>query len=88
VTLNGSASNDPDGNIVQYEWAFASKPVNSRTSLANPTGAVSSFIADFEGSYEVQLRVSDSVESSAPDTIRITAERDSSETGEDGGGDL
>jgi hypothetical protein len=88
VTLNGSASNDPDGNIVQYEWAFVSKPVNSRTSLADPTGATSSFTADFEGSYEVQLRVYDSVEISAPDTIRITAERDSSETGEDGGGDL
>lgn len=87
VILNGSASNDPDsdGNIVQYEWAFVSKPVNSQTSLINPTDAVASFVADFEGSYEVHLRVYDSIESSAPDTIRITAERGGSESDEGGG---
>jgi hypothetical protein len=88
VTLNGSASNDLDGTIGRYEWAFVSKPVRSQASLADPAAAVSSFIADFEGSYEVQLRVYDLVESSAPDTVRITAERDEGVSGEGGDGGL
>jgi hypothetical protein len=88
VTLNGSASNDLDGTIGRYEWAFVSKPVRSQASLADPAAAVSSFIADFEGSYEVQLRVYDLVESSAPDTVRITAERDEGVSSEGGDGGL
>lgn len=87
VTLNGSASNDPDGNVVRYEWAFISQPINSQTALANATGAVASFEAHFEGTYEIQLRVYDSFEGSAPDTIRITATREDDMSGEGGGDD-
>ena len=67
---------------------FISKPANSQAALTNPTGAVSSFEANIEGTYEIQLRVYDSFESSAPDTIRITAESDNGETGEGGDGSL
>lgn len=88
VTLNGSASSDPDGTVMRYEWEFISKPINSQAALENPTGAVSSFVANFKGTYEIQLRVYDSFEGSAPDTIRITAESGHGETGEGGDGSL
>lgn len=73
VTLDGSKSADPDGNVLIYSWSFISVPSGSTAQL--PSGPVDapSFTADKEGSYVVRLIVSDGKLSSEPDEVVITA---------------
>ena len=68
VTLNGSASTDPNGNPLTYSWTFLSKPAGSAAVLANPTSVTPSFTVDRSGDYVVQLIVNDGAMNSAPDT--------------------
>jgi hypothetical protein len=61
VTLDGSASSDPDGNLpLTYAWSFASKPEGSTAAINNPTLVNPTFTLDKEGAYVVQLQVKDS----------------------------
>lgn len=64
VTLDGSGSSDPDGNLpLQYQWSFApsGKPEGSSAALSDPASMTPSFVADKEGTYVVQLVVRDSL---------------------------
>ena len=59
VTLNGSASNDADGDPLTYLWTLTSRPVGSSAALANPTSVTPTFVADRAGSYTARLIVND-----------------------------
>ncbi|MCL4502161.1 MAG: PKD domain-containing protein [Deltaproteobacteria bacterium] len=75
VTLNGSLSSDPDGDTITYLWSFTSKPVGSTAVLNNPTAVNPSFTADKDGSYVVQLIVTDSHgAASTPATVTISTQ--------------
>jgi hypothetical protein len=72
VPLDGSASSDPDGSPVTFEWALTARPAGSNAVLQNPSSPAPWFIADRNGLYVVQLIVNDGALSSEPDTIVIS----------------
>ena len=75
VTLNGSASTDPDGDSLRYRWSFISRPRGSRAQLDLRRVVAPTFVADLVGTYELQLIVDDRIISSAPDTVIVTTEK-------------
>ena len=75
VTLNGSASFDPDGNTLAFSWRFLSVPsASARTSadIVNPASSAPSFTPDVDGNYELELTVTDGTLSDT-DRVVITA---------------
>src|SRR4029453_928122 len=74
VTLNGSASSDPDGNPLTFTWSFASKPAASLAALSSSTAVMPTFLMDVGGTYELRLVVNDGSADSVPDTVLISTE--------------
>ena len=72
VTLNGSGSSDPDGDLISYSWAFTSAPPGSTATLNNPTLLKPSFTVDKAGTYVISLTVNDGKLSSPIDTVTIS----------------
>ncbi len=73
VTLNGSASTDPEGDPLTFQWSLASKPTGSAAAISDAAAVTPQIVADLDGDYVVQLVVSDGVSTSVPDTVVITA---------------
>ena len=59
VLLNGSASNDPDGRIIAWQWANISGPSSFNIGNANSVQAKATHLA--EGVYQFELTVTDSL---------------------------
>jgi hypothetical protein len=76
VRLDGSGSYDPGGEPLSYAWSFRILPSGSSASISNPASVSPSFVADLEGTFEVNLVVSDSTSSSEADTTMIVAVTD------------
>ena len=82
VTLNGSGSYDPDGDPMNYHWAFDAVPTGSALMesdapflVNDERDAVTSFTADIEGTYVVSLIVSDALgATSEPDRMTVTVQ--------------
>src|SRR5664279_3960648 len=69
ITLDGSASRDPDGNIIRYEWTKLSGPDSFKIVNAS---AVRTIVKNLKwGTYRFQLQVTDSNNLSAKDTVLI-----------------
>ena len=71
VKLDGSASSDPAGRSLSYNWAQTSRPVASSASLSNASAAQPSFVADVPGPFTFTLTVNDGHASSAPATVTV-----------------
>jgi hypothetical protein len=73
ITFNASASYDPDGTIVQYEWDWESDGVYDHIA---PAPIVVSHTYSADGEYTVTLRVTDNdgLTDTASDTKTITPE--------------
>ncbi|MFW5828758.1 MAG: PKD domain-containing protein, partial [Planctomycetota bacterium] len=72
VTLDGSGSSDPDGDLLSYDWVQTAGPSVSLddTSLAQPR-----FTAADAGSYTFELTVSDGT-ASASDQVQVSVDAD------------
>lgn len=76
VTLDGSGSEDADGDSLQYRWRFIqNRPRGSSAELSSTDGAETTFVADSAygtGRYNVELCVFDGTSRNCTDT-RIEA---------------
>ena len=74
VTLDGSASADPDKNYpLGYAWTITATPAGSAAALSNPAVVNPSFTADLPGNYVIKPVVTDSSGFvSAPDSVTIS----------------
>ena len=72
VQLDGSGSSDPDGDSITYKWTLT-RPGASAAALSDDSTAEPTFVADMEGTYEVELEVNDG-DLSDFDTVIITAQ--------------
>jgi hypothetical protein len=74
VTLDGSASFDPDENYpLTYHWNIKSKPSGSFVALSDATIMNPTFLTDSFGDYVIDLIVADSSgQSSAPNEVMIS----------------
>ena len=76
IQLDGSASNDPNGDELEYLWAVQSKPTGSSADNESfsDVGAESPvFYPDVAGDYILSLAVFDGAEWSIPDLMNISA---------------
>ncbi len=71
VTLDGSASSDPDGQSLSFGWTVASLPAGSAAMLSDRAAVRPTFTPDREGSYVFRLIVNDGAAASAPSTVTI-----------------
>ena len=70
--LDGSNSSDPNGDPITYSWVLTSKPAGSTATLSGADTATPTFEANEDGSYQVELTVSDG-ELSSSDSVEIIA---------------
>ena len=78
ITLDGSMSEDPDGNIKSYRWTHVDGPSGETIILTNPNTIRPSFVAPTHGkgagnfNYTFRLTVTDYRDDSSADDIIIT----------------
>lgn len=80
VTLDGSASYDPDEDLITYEWSIeragAVKPAGSGltdTAIENRQGPKPTLTPDKDGDYEILLVTDDGMAQSEPDSVKVHA---------------
>jgi hypothetical protein len=71
VTIDGSGSTNPKGLPIIHSWQLVAKPEASSLNIADPSAVSFSLIPDEPGEYLFVLNVSDTEESSLPDTLMI-----------------
>ncbi|MGD8590751.1 MAG: PKD domain-containing protein, partial [Chromatiales bacterium] len=72
--LDGTNSQDADGDLLSYNWSIIEMPDGSNSaSLTDSTLAVAHFTADIPGTYTISLLVNDGIDSSAPSTVLVNA---------------
>lgn len=70
VTLNGTASSDPDGTIAAFNWVKIGGP--SQNNIASPNGSTTVVGNLIQGVYSFQLTVTDNRGATARDTVLVT----------------
>jgi hypothetical protein len=71
ITLDGSASYDPDGGNLTYRWTLIDRPEGSDALMENADTPTPDFIIDKQGDYIAQLIVNDGQTDSEPATVLI-----------------
>jgi len=73
VVLDGSASMDPEGDPLTFEWTITAAPAGSSAAISGHDLEMASLTPDIEGDFDVTLTVSDFLGPGTPDSITITA---------------
>ena len=73
VTLDGSASSDPEMDPLTFQWTIISKPAGSFSTLIDAGSSSPRLTPDVEGPYVVSLTVSDLIGPGIPDEVTVTA---------------
>jgi len=74
IQLDGSASQDADGDTLSYAWTLTSKPAASNVSLTDSTSAKPGLTPDVPGTYVATLVVSDGKAAGQAVTVKVLAE--------------
>ncbi len=72
VSLNGSASTDPETDPLTYAWTLTA-PLGSVASIINATSALASLTPDKPGTYTLTLTVSDFLGEGTPAAVSVEA---------------
>lgn len=72
VTLDGSASSDPDGDKISYSWRFKEQPDGSEAALSDSSAIAPLFTVDVEGDYLLELIVNDGTLDSDPVVVTVS----------------
>ncbi|WP_372883099.1 PKD domain-containing protein [Psychromonas sp.] len=73
VSLDGSASYDPELDDIIFTWSIVSAPSGSNVSLTDTDTVSPSLVPDVEGAFELQLVTSDAIGAGAPAFVTIMA---------------
>ena len=87
VVLDGSRSEDEDGDALSYSWAFGLRPPGSAATLEGPDRIDPTFVADMAGTFTVELVVNDGREDSVVNDVIITVFDDNTPPMADAGPD-
>lgn len=74
VSLDGSNSSDPDGDVLNFLWVMQSSPPAWSGAIINDNRSAAQFFADQAGTYVLELQVDDG-EFAATDTVSVTIEQ-------------
>jgi tetratricopeptide (TPR) repeat protein len=94
VTLDGSGSTDPDGNITSYSWTQTDGPVVtlSDASVASPTFTAPSVSSDTELKFSLTVKDDKGATSTNPATVTVTVKAAAAPSGNmtsaEGGGNM
>jgi hypothetical protein len=72
ITLDGSASSDPDGDLLGYTWHLEAQPSGGAGALSDPSAIAPNFTAVAAGEYVLSLTVFDGIQASVPDLLSVT----------------
>jgi hypothetical protein len=73
ITLNGSLSTDPNGDLIIFSWILVSAPSGSSAILSNTSSATPTFTADRVGNFIFELTVTDNKTlASTADSVTVT----------------
>jgi len=81
VALDGSASQDPENEVVSYLWVLETKPEGSVAALSDSTITNPVFTADLAGVYTINLLVNDGNLDSVAKTVTITVSAEDASPG-------
>ena len=73
ILLDGSLSEDPEGDALTFEWSLVGKPLGSVATLDDPTSPMPALTVDKSGEYISDLVVNDGTCESEPDACTVTA---------------
>ena len=85
LVLDGTASSDPEGADLRFQWRIVNAPSDSTASLNSTTQPTVSITPDQPGEYIVGLTVNDGIQASSEDfvAIRVSSESGPLDTGTD-----
>lgn len=73
VALRGSGSYEVGGAALTYAWSITTKPAGSNAAIANAAAADTTFTPDVDGTYVIQLEVTDGAGASAVGSVTVQA---------------
>ncbi|MBN2713813.1 MAG: hypothetical protein JXR97_15450, partial [Planctomycetes bacterium] len=73
IELDGSSSNDPDGDKLAYNWRQISGP---KVALSNPKAVKPYFRTAMPGKYRFELTVSDGESASKPAIVEVVIDKE------------
>lgn len=73
LVLDASASSDPDGDRLRFDWSLDGGPDGTNADLTSAGGPEARLTPDVEGRYEISLAVTDGELTSPPVTVFVIA---------------